>query len=524
MDAATVLSNSQMNGAESLVRTLVNSGVEVCFANPGTSEMHFVAALDRVEGVRCVLCLFEGVATGAADGYARMAGKPAATLLHLGTGLSNGIANLHNARRANTPMLNIVGEHALSHLQYDSPLVSDVKGLAATISDWLGSAETAGQVGAAAAEGIRAARQSPGRIATLILPADASWSEGGVVMTADPPDPEAAVATPALDQAEAALRAGSAVLLLAGRALRADGIALAAAIAEKAGARVLAQSRDGRIERGAGRAPISRLPNAVGPALETLKDAKSLILVGAALPVGNFGYPNRPSLMVPPGCAVHTLARADEDLLGALTQLAAAFGTRAADAPLVAFNPPELPTGDITPEKIGTMLCALIPQDAILCDEAVTTGRTFFHRTREARAHDYLALTGGAIGMGLALSAGAAIACPDRKVIGLQADGSGMYTVQALWTHAREKLNILTLIFANNAYNVLRQELKNVGAAEPGENGTQMLMLDNPRIGWVDLAKGLGVPGTRVTTMEALAEAFQAGLAHRSPSLIEVAL
>jgi acetolactate synthase-1/2/3 large subunit len=513
-----------MNGAESLVRTLVASGVDVCFANPGTSEMHFVAALDRVPGVRCVLCLFEGVATGAADGYARMRGKPAATLLHLGTGLANGIANLHNARRAQSPMLNIVGEHALSHLAYDSPLVSDLKGLAAPISDWLRSADTADAIGRTAADAITAAQETPGRIATVLLPADASWSEGGVPATAAAAAAPASAPPRTIQAATAALRAGDAVLLLAGRALRADGIALAAAIGQQTGAKVLAQPRDARIERGAGRAPIARLPNAVGPALEALRGVRTLILVGAALPVGNFGYPGRPSVMVPEGCTVLTLAEASEDTIGALRAVADALGADPQQAPLVAFNPPDLPTGPITPDKIGTMLAALIPENAILCDEAVTTGRTFFHRTREARAHDYLALTGGAIGLGMAMTIGAAIACPDRKVIGLQADGSAMYTVQSLWTQARERLNIMTLLFANNAYNVLRQELKNVGAADPGENATQMLTLGDPAIDWVSVSKGLGVPGVRVTTMEELATAFRKGVAQVGPSLIEVAL
>jgi len=513
-----------VNGAESLVRTLVASGVDVCFSNPGTSEMHFVAALDKVTGVRSVLCLFEGGATGAADGYARMADKPAATLLHLGTGLSNGIANLHNARRARSPIVNIVGEHALSHLEYDSPLVSDLRGLATPISHWLGSAETAETVGKVAAEAIEAARKSPGQVATLMLPADASWNEGGVVVTAASPPAPAPVAATAMAEALAAIRAGDAVLLLAGRALRAEGTALAAAICQKTGAKMMAQPRDGRIERGAGRAAISRLPNAVGPALEALKGTKTLILVGSSLPVGNFGYPGRPSVMVPEGCAVLTLATPEQDLLAALADIASAVGAVASEAKLVVFNPPELPTGEITPEKIGTMLGALIPDNAILCDEAVTTGRTFFHRTREARAHDYLALTGGAIGIGLAMTTGAAIACPDRQVIGLQADGSGMYTVQSLWTHAREKLNILTLVFANNAYNVLRQELKSVGAGEPGVLGTQMLSLKDPAIDWVSVAKGLGVPARRVTTMEELADAFNAGLMFEGPSLIEIPL
>ena len=166
-----------MNGAESLVRTLVAGGVDVCFSNPGTSEMHFVAALDRVEGMRCVLGLFEGVVTGAADGYFRMKGTPASTLLHLGPGLANGLANLHNAKKANSGIVNIVGQHATHHIGYNAPLTSDIEGLARPMSAWVRTSPDAKSVSADGAAAIAAARSAPPQIATLILPADTAWNE-----------------------------------------------------------------------------------------------------------------------------------------------------------------------------------------------------------------------------------------------------------------------------------------------------------------------------------------------------------
>ena len=513
-----------MNGAESLVRTLAEGGVNVCFANPGTSEMHFVAALDRVPGVRCVLSLFEGGATGAADGYARMADKPAATLTHLGTGLTNSLANVHNARKALTPMVNVVGDHATYHLKHESPLKSDVDSLARPMSDWLGRAETADQVGPKAAEAITAATTRPGRIATLILPADASWSEGGRVgkVAAHPMPP--AISLDAVKDAAAALRAGGAMLLLGGGALRADLIEIAAAIGGKMGAAISAQGRDGRIQRGAGRVAIRRLPTITGAAVDALKGIRTLILVGAKPPVANFAHPGKPSVFTPEGCRFLEFASGEHDLKDALRALAEDVGAKVDPAMRVALSRPSLAGGDITPEKLAQTLAALLPENAIVCDEAVTTGRPFYGALQAAAPHDYLALTGGAIGIGLPLAAGAAIACPDRKVVLLQADGSALYTVQSLWTHANENLDILTIVFANNAYAILRNELKNVGIDHPGDNAIRMLSFDKPKIGWVRLGRSFGVPAERATTMDEFNRAVRAGIGQRGPSLIEVAL
>jgi acetolactate synthase-1/2/3 large subunit len=513
-----------MNGAEALVRTLAGGGVDVCFANPGTSEMHFVAALDRVPGVRCVLSLFEGGASGAADGYARMAGRPAATLTHLGTGLTNSLANVHNARKAHTPMVNIVGDHATYHLAHESPLKSDIDGLARPMSHWLGRAATSAEVGAMAAQAIAAANVAPGQIATLVLPADASWSEGGTVGKATAKAAPAPVSNDALREAAAALRGGDSCLLIGGGALRAPLIELAGAIAAKTKAKLLAQGRDPRIERGAGRAPIARLATLTGPAVEALKDMRSIVLVGAQPPVANFAHPGKPSVFAPKTCRFVELASGAQDIAGALAALADEVGAKVDGSLRVARRNFDLPDGAITPEKLAQSLAALMPENAILCDEAVTTGRPFFAATQAAAPHDYLALTGGAIGIGLPMAAGAAIACPDRKVILMQADGSGLYTAQSLWTHASENLDILTIVFANNAYAILRNELKNVGIDNPGENAIRMLSFNKPPIDWVSLSKGFGVPATSATSMDEFNRALKAGVAQRGPSLIEVAL
>jgi len=512
-----------MNGAESLVRTLVAGGVEVCFTNPGTSEMHFVAALDKVEGMRCVLCLFEGVATGAADGYARMAEKPASTLLHLGPGLANGLANLHNAKRARTPIVNIVGEHATYHRGHDAPLTSDIEALAGQFSGWMRTSEDSTTVAADGAEAIAGARTAPGRIATLVLPADTAWGEGGPVAAAVAPPPRAKASEEALRQAVEALRSGEPALLLLGdRSLRERGLACAARIAAATGARVMAQTSNARMERGAGRFAVERLPYAVDLALAALKDLKHLILVGSTAPVAFFAYPGKPGTLFPEGCAIHALARPDDDQIDALERLVDALGAPAVPAKTAAR--PGLPSGPLNPDSIALVLGALLPENAIVCDESITTGRNFFAATHAAPPHDWLQLTGGAIGLGIPLATGAAVACPDRKVVNLQADGSGLYTAQALWTQARENLDILTLVWANRSYAILRAELANVGAENPGRKALDMLSLDNPPVDWVSLARGFGVEARRAETLDELIRAFQAGLSRKGPFLVEVAL
>jgi acetolactate synthase-1/2/3 large subunit len=514
-----------MNGAESLIKTLASAGVDVCFANPGTSEMHLVAALDQVGDMRCVLGLFEGVATGAADGYARMADRPASTLLHLGPGLANGLANVHNARRANTPMINIVGDHATYHKQYDAPLTSDVEGVARAFSDWVRTSVDSRSVARDGAAAVAAAMAPPGRVATLVLPADASWNEADGPAPLLPVERRTPVAPEAISDVSRVLRSGEpAVLFMGGHALREPGLTLVGRIAAKTGARPLAQTLNARVERGAGRVAVDFLPYPVDDALTALAGARHLVLVGSKAPVAFFAYPDKPSALSPPQCETHTLATPSEDIVGALEALAEEL-VAPQNVPVQAretYPPPS--GGAITPEAAAAAVGTLLPEGAIVVDEALTAATAFMSRTRGAASHDYLQVTGGAIGIGLPLATGAAVACPDRKVICLQADGSAMYTVQALWTQAREGLDVITLVLNNRSYAILKHELVNVGAGDAGRRALDMMELDRPALDWVGLARGMGVEAARAKTMDELDRHFAAGLRSEGPYLIDLVL
>ena len=514
-----------MNGAESLIMTLASAGVDVCFANPGTSEMHLVAALDQVGDMRCVLGLFEGVATGAADGYARMADRPASTLLHLGPGLANGLANVHNARRANTPMINIVGDHATYHKQYDAPLTSDVEGVARPFSDWVRTSVDSRSVARDGAAAVAAAMAPPGRIATLILPANASWNEADGPAPLLPVERRTPVAPEAISDVSRVLRSGEpAVLFMGGHALREPGLTLVGRIAAKTGARPLAQTLNARVERGAGRVAVDFLPYPVDDALATLGEARHLVLVGSEAPVAFFAYPGRPSALTPPQCETHTLATPDGDVVGALEALAEEIGAPQ-NAPVQEREEHTPPSGEaITPETAAAAVGMLLPEGAIVVDEALSAAAAFMSRTQGVAAHDYLQVTGGAIGIGLPLATGAAVACPDRKVICLQADGSAMYTVQALWTQAREGLDVTTLLLNNRSYAILKRELSNLGAGDAGRRALDMMELDRPALDWVGLAHSMGVEGGRAKTLAELERHFAAGLRSEGPYLIDLVL
>ncbi|UHL62735.1 acetolactate synthase large subunit [Paralcaligenes sp. KSB-10] len=512
-----------MNGADSLCDTLLANNVDVCFANPGTSEMHFVAALDKKPQMRCVLGLFEGVVTGAADGYARMADKPAATLLHLGPGLANGLANLHNARRAHTPIVNIVGDHATYHLQHDAPLTTDIESLARPMSQWVRRIQSAADVSAAAAAAVAASHGGQGGVATLILPADAAWTQAPAdIQRATLPSPTH-VDPDALRQASEALQNGrKTVILLSGKALRSKALETASRIAARTGARLLAQQSNGRVERGAGRVMIDRVPYNVDLAVKTFADTEQLILIGAKTPVAFFAYPGKPGVMTPPTCQSIALTRPTDDLTEALEALADAVGARQSAATVATkTDAGELPTGPLTAAAIIQAIGALSPENAILCDESVSSGRDSFKSTFGAAPHDFLQITGGAIGIGLPLATGAAVACPNRKVILMQADGSGMYTLQALWTQAREQLDVVTVIFANRSYAILHHELKMVGAGEPGHNARRMLDLDHPAFNWVLMANAAGVEAAQAVDAKSFVDLLRSALSRKGPFLIE---
>jgi len=514
-----------MNGAQALIRTLVACGVDVCFTNPGTSEMHFVAALDDVPEMRAVLALYEGVATGAADGYARMADRPAATLLHLGPGLGNGIANLHNARRARTPVVNIVGDHATYHRAHDAPLGSDIEALARNVSSWIRDTARPDDVVRDAIEAVHAAMGPPGQVATLILPADTSWLEAGDPAGGPVSVTPREVSSDVVDVVAKAIRSGEpAALLLGGAALRERGLVAAGRVGAAAGVKVLCETFPARQERGAGLPAPERLGYFAEFAVAQLQGVRHLVLVGAKAPVSFFAYPGKPSSLVPDDCEVHVLAAEGDDAPLALAHLADALGASADAAVCAPAARPARPTGVLNAQAIGDAVGAVLPEGAIVADEANTNGLFVPGATTGAPRHDWLTLTGGAIGLGLPLATGAAIACPDRKVLCLEADGSAMYTLQALWTQAREGLDVTTVLFDNRSYAILNIELGRVGAGAGGPRAHALLDLSDPDLDFVALARGMGVDATRPASAEELTDALERAFEEPGPHLIDVPL
>ena len=509
------------SGAESLVQTLVDSQVDVCFANPGTSEMHFVAALDTNPEMRCVLGLFEGIVTGAADGYGRMSGLPAATLTHLGPGFGNGWANLHNAKKARTPVVNVVGDHATYHRKYDAPLTSDVEGVASPVSGWVKVSQSADDVAADGAEAVEAALKPPGQVATLILPADTAWNRTAATVKPASPSSAKAYDENAVYEVASVLMGNEPCVILMNGHITSDKSELADRIAQATGARVIMDTFIPRLQRGAGRAELLRLPYFGEQAAEVLEGTRHIILCSSQPPVTFFAYPDKPNWLTPEGCALHTLVERDQDVVGALGALAEKVGADGVEANLVTLERPELPKGELNPMSIGASLANQFPEDAIVVDEGGTCGGGATMLTRTCPPHDWLMLTGGSIGYGMPCATGAAVASPDRRVICLQADGGGMYTVQALWTQARERLDVTTIIFANQKYSILQIEFGRVGAHNPGPKAMSMLDLGNPELNWVSLAEGMGVPAWRVKTAEEFNKALAESLRTPGPTLIE---
>ena len=512
------------NGAQALLQTLADAGIEVCFSNPGTSEMHFVAALDSEPRMRAVLCLFEGVATGAADGYARMAGKPAATLLHLGCGLGNGLANLHNARKGKVPVVNIVGDHATYHTKFDAQLQSDIETVARNVSPgFVRTSMNTADLCPDAVDAITAARGLPGQVATLILPADVSWGDGGTPCPPPPlPAPKAADNAAVQAIADAIRGGGKAALLLGGQALREPGLLAAAQIAAHSGVKVFSEVFPTRLERGAGLPIVERIAYLAEMASLQLSGIQHLILVNAKSPVSFFAYPGKASDLVPEGCHVHTLATPAQDAVASLEHLASALGADITPPTLQAATRPSRPRGRLTAAKVCKAVGHLLPERAILIDEAITSGLLLGMMTAGAPRHDLLTLTGGAIGQALPNAVGAAIACPDRKVIALVGDGSAMYTIQSLWTMARERLDVIAIVFNNASYSVLNVELDRVGVeGRAGPKARSQLDLHGPVLDFTRLAQGMGVTSIRCDRAEALCKALETALATPGPHLIE---
>jgi len=514
-----------MTGAECLLETLVANGIEVCFMNPGTSEMHFVSALDPVPAMRGVLCLYEGVCSGAADGYARMKSKPAATLLHLGPGLGNGLSNFHNARKARTPIVSIVGEHSTQHLKFDAPLTSDIATFARSVSNEVRTVASPATIGCSVSETIAAALTLPGQVAMLIVPADYSWSQAGS-RGAVVKRPQRAMPSPAaIDDAARVLLSGRpAAMVLGGATVNARGLEAAGKLAAATGVRVFADRAAPRLAAGRGFFETQKIPYFPEDASAALKGLAHMILVEAKTPVSFFGYPDTPGSPVPADCAVSALAELDEDGTGALEALVEACGAGNASVVRNSAKAEVVRDGALTLDSLGQTVAALMPESAIVSDEMVSSAARVLAHLAKAPAHDQIPITGGAIGQGLPAAVGAAVACPDRKVIALEADGSAMYSFQALWTMARENLDVTVVIFANRRYRILDIEMKRTGAKGVGAKANDMLDLERPDLDFVSLAKGLGVPAARATNAAEFAEQFGAAMGERGPRLIEAVL
>lgn len=515
-----------MTGAECLLRTLLSHSIDTCFMNPGTSEMQFVSALDRVPAMRGILCLQEDVCSGAADGYARITRRPASTLLHLGPGLANALSNFHNARKARSPIVNIVGEHATHHRMYDAPLTADIPAIARPFSNWVRTVADPQQIGVDAAEAIQAALQPPGGIASLIIPADHSWSDGGEPGSPLPPPQRTGVDPVVLDRSAQRLKHDGAhvALLLSGEALLARGVTAAARIAAATGAKVFANRNAGRITRGQGLPFTARIPYFPEPAEEALAGLRTLILVEAEPPVSFFGYPGRLSTLAPPDCEYWRLSTEQQCSVAALEELADRLAPNV-EPSLVPQRSMETPgEGPLTLTSLGCVIAALLPDQAIVADEMVSSAAEVEAQLIHAAPHDLLPVTGGSIGQGLPVAVGAAVAAPDRKVVALEADGSAMYTLQSLWTMAREKLNVVVVLFANRRYRILEVEMARTRSGPVGPRAEQMLDLHHPELDWVSLSKGMGVEAAKAETTSQFLDLYKTALQQKGPFLIEALL
>jgi len=510
------------NGSKILMKTLVDNGVEVVFGNPGTSEMHLLDAMSKNDNIRSVLCLFEGVVTGAADGYARMAEKPAATLLHLGPGLANGLANLHNAKRARSPIVNLIGQHAIDHLEYDSPLKSDIDGFAAPVCDHIQTTTNINQMSQDAADCIAIANSGVGKNVAMVIPADMAWSvPDSDVPVKSTPIPASTASAKTITAIAAALSNGKkTALLLDNAALRNEALNNAGRIAKATGASLLCPTFPSRVQRGAGRVPTGKIPYFAEMATEFLKDYQQFILVGSKTPIAFFLYPGKPSWLLPEGCNLMTLTEQDQDSPAGLALLAEQLGCARSDFDVQPSHEYPTPSGPLDPAKAAAVISKYLPENAIVMDEGVTSALEAYPMTAGSAKHDWLTLTGGSIGQGLPAAMGAAVACPDRKVIALEGDGSAMYTNQALWSMAHENQDVCVVMYVNNSYRILNIEMHRVGVENPSPEAGDMLELENPCLDWKKIAEGMGIPATVATTAEEFEMQFKEAMITKGPRLI----
>lgn len=518
---------SKHTGADVMFEALYQGGAEICFANPGTTEMTMVSALARNGKIRSVLSLFEGVCTGAADGYNRVSGKVPLTLLHLGPGFANGIANLHNARRAGSRIINVIGDHATWHLAYDAPLTSDIESLASPVSRQVIRMASTATIVQDVDLAFAATCEAEGGAATLIVPTDvidAEASRNAQQLVAQPWS-GAVVGEERIAEAKAALAgAQDVIVLLGGNALTEAGVRAGAAVAAHLGGRLLMEPYPAIVTLGGDLPAVERQAYFPDDVIAQMGNA-TVVLAGSLMPISYFGYEGWPSQLVAEERLVR-LAGPEHDAVGALLDLGEALGART--LAVQAAAEPSAPTADrgaaLTPPLVVEELLAQLPHDAIISLEGSTLGGPWLRNAHRARRHRVITNTGGAIGQGLPCAVGAALAEPEARVVSLQSDGSAQYTLQALWTMAREKLPVTVIMAANHRYAILQTELTRAEAPLDDAVIAGLTLLDNPRVDWTALAAGYGVKAVRVTTTGELEAALAEGLAHDGPMLIQAEL
>lgn len=513
------------NGAQLLLEAAHAAGVEICFANPGTTELTLVHALQRVPSIRPVLGLFEGVCTGAADGYSRVSGRVALTLLHLGPGFANGIANLHNARRAHSSIVNIIGDHATWHLRYDAPLTSDIESLASPVSGAVVRMGSVSGIASDVAAAFDAAVAAPGAVTTIIAPTDIM---DAVVEAPTPASATGAATHPAIDEAALSAAAaaltgeGARILLLGGNALGERALRAAHRIATATGARLVMEPYPAIATLGGDLPRVERQAYFPDDVLRQFGEAR-VILAGARAPISYFGYEGLPSELVTPDRLV-TFTTAGHDGAAALEALAERIAAPAAE-PVVPAAPVRSEPGiALTADIIIDEIVAQLPEDAVISLEGSTLGAPYFRNAHRAPRHRVMTNTGGAIGQGLPCAVGAALAAPQSRIVALQSDGSGHYTLQSLWTMARERLPVTIVIAANHRYGILQTELTRADVPLDQSAVERLTRLDNPCADWTALAAGYGVPAVRVETPADFAATLRRGLGEDGPLLIQAEL
>ena len=515
----------KMNGAAAFFKSIVDNGIDTIFACPGTSEMQVVDEVGY-SNLRVVLCLFENSVTGMADGYARMLDKPALGMVHVTCGLTNALANMHNARIANSRMIIFGGGVHVAH-EVNEPVHSMLQRqpyVAQIAAQCVIEARSPDQLAAAATQALKASNDGAGKIVYVYGPNNAVWGEssfqGKLTSSAEQ---RQRVSTATISSIADTLKAGKkTAFILDNLALREEGLEILGRIAEGAGGRLFREWLPSRIAMGAGRVRTETLPYGGAEGRELLSEFDQIVLVGAKIPVCPFSYENQPWVKIPENCNVHTLATADHDILAALEELATQL-----DLPEKASNrynrkPGEPPTGPLSGNSIVQSLSILMPADSIVLDEAMLENVMFPLLMDGAAPFDFMAACpGGAIGAGPPVACGAAIACPNRKVILLEGDFSLMQGNTALWSMAQHNLDICVINYNNEGSASLSTELARVRQGEAQPKSIELLRIRKPTIDYAAMAESMGVPASRAETAEEFHLQLTKAMSTKGPHFID---